>query len=181
MGSKTAEKKQVAAPKQKVELNPVEVISTIRSNMAARIFVNNMDYIRVLLAQYDAAIAENANLTDGINLKQDILDSLTADHDEARKLLTGKQQVLDIVNFELSARTDELLQSQQDAANLLRDLKESKLHISCLTAELEAIRKIVSAEETVFINGPLSGQILPLPQDKESALAAIAADAVPHS
>jgi hypothetical protein len=110
--ARTAEKQQTKA-KVKVALVPSEVINTIRSHRAGNLQIMNMEYMDVLLASYDEARAE--------------LRVETALLQEANVLLTGKQTALDIVNFELSSRTDEVL---------------------ALTAELEAIRKIINPELT---------------------------------
>ena len=140
MAAKTAQK-QEAKPKQKVELNPVEVISTIRSNRAGKLFIANMECVDVLLAQYDAVIAENSGLTDSINAKQDELQRFAG-------LLEGKQNVLDIANFELNAHADRLVQADHHAANLLRELRTANEKVAELTAELDAIKKIITPEYT---------------------------------
>lgn len=66
--SKTARASEVKnAPEEKVKLTPEKAIQEIRNLRAGKLAVLNVEYIDLLLGQYDAAIQQNSELTDSIN------------------------------------------------------------------------------------------------------------------
>lgn len=165
MAAKTAEKKAVKASAPKEVLSADKVISVIRSHRAGGLFVANMEYVDVLLAEYEETGKQNLSLSTALLNVQDGLE-------RADKLLEGKQTALDLANGQLESYVNqimslqrELAQTQEHAASHLRELVAAKQQIAALqpaeSHEFLQVTGLASGTRVKELQNKLMSTLLP--------------------